>query len=88
MQEAHKYVTVVLDGQGADEMMAGYLPYYFVYLNQLWKMGKYLSFFKEVSSSWDVVMRFVKKKIFVETQNFASLLNNNLQTNMQGNYFR
>ena len=88
MQEAHKYVTVVLDGQGADEMMAGYLPYYFVYLNQLWKMGKYLSFFKEVSSSWDVVMRFVKKKIFVETQNFASLLNNEFANQYAGELFQ
>ena len=32
MREATKHVTVLLDGQGADEMMAGYIPYYFVYL--------------------------------------------------------
>jgi asparagine synthase (glutamine-hydrolysing) len=30
-----KNVTVLLDGQGADEYLAGYLPYYNVYLNQL-----------------------------------------------------
>ena len=35
MREATKHVTVLLDGQGADEMMAGYIPYYFVYLRQL-----------------------------------------------------
>jgi asparagine synthase (glutamine-hydrolysing) len=28
-------VTVLLDGQGADEQLAGYLPYYHTYLNQL-----------------------------------------------------
>jgi len=28
-------ITVLLDGQGADEYLAGYLPYYNVYLNQL-----------------------------------------------------
>lgn len=28
-------VTVLLDGQGADEQLAGYLPYYHRYLNQL-----------------------------------------------------
>lgn len=28
-------VTVLLDGQGADEQLAGYLPYYHVYLNKL-----------------------------------------------------
>ncbi len=30
-----KNVTVLLDGQGADEQLAGYLPYYRSYLNQL-----------------------------------------------------
>ncbi|PIY69532.1 asparagine synthase (glutamine-hydrolyzing) [Candidatus Roizmanbacteria bacterium CG_4_10_14_0_8_um_filter_39_9] len=63
MQEAHKHVTVVLDGQGADEMMAGYIPYYFVYLGQLWTTGKYSVFFKEVVSSLDVVSKFIKNKI-------------------------
>ena len=28
-------IKVMLDGQGADEFLAGYLPYYKVYLNQL-----------------------------------------------------
>ena len=28
-------VTVLMDGQGADEQLAGYLPYYHTYLNQL-----------------------------------------------------
>ena len=28
-------ITVLLDGQGADEYLAGYLPYYHTYLNQL-----------------------------------------------------
>lgn len=28
-------VTVLLDGQGADEQLAGYIPYYHTYLNQL-----------------------------------------------------
>ena len=39
MREATKHVTVLLDGQGADEMMAGYIPYYFVYLRQLRAQG-------------------------------------------------
>ncbi len=30
-----KGVTVLIDGQGADEYLAGYLPYYKLYLNQL-----------------------------------------------------
>ncbi|MEO6902841.1 MAG: asparagine synthase (glutamine-hydrolyzing) [Bacteroidia bacterium] len=45
-------VTVLLDGQGADEQLAGYLPYYHTYLNQLFysKMSlfkkEYNSYFK------------------------------------------
>lgn len=88
MQEAHKHVTVVLDGQGADEMMAGYLPYYFVYLNQLWKTGKYLLFFKEVSSSWDVVVKFLKQKVFVETHRNASLLNDEFANKYRAELFQ
>jgi asparagine synthase (glutamine-hydrolysing) len=36
-------VTVLLDGQGADEFLAGYIPYYHIYLNQLFysKIGLY-----------------------------------------------
>ncbi|NUS71778.1 MAG: asparagine synthase (glutamine-hydrolyzing) [Corynebacteriales bacterium] len=40
MREATKHVTVMLDGQGADEMMAGYSPYFLVYLRQLKRRKK------------------------------------------------
>jgi asparagine synthase (glutamine-hydrolysing) len=33
-------VTVLLDGQGADEQLAGYLPYYHKYLNHLFYQSK------------------------------------------------
>jgi asparagine synthase (glutamine-hydrolysing) len=33
-------VTVLLDGQGADEQLAGYMPYYQLYLNQLFYDSK------------------------------------------------
>src|SRR3990167_5188626 len=56
MQEAQKYVTVLLDGQGADEMMAGYIPYYLVYLRQLWKEKRYFLFLKEFIRSFDVIL--------------------------------
>jgi asparagine synthase (glutamine-hydrolysing) len=60
MQEATKHVTVLLDGQGADEMMAGYLPYYFVYLRQLKKEKQYSKLLREVVSSTDVLSRYGK----------------------------
>ncbi len=62
MQEASKYVKVLLDGQGADEEMAGYLPYYFVYINQLFKQKQYLTLIKEVVLSLDVFWPFFINK--------------------------
>ncbi|GAA1993655.1 asparagine synthase (glutamine-hydrolyzing) [Catenulispora subtropica] len=63
MQEATQHVTVLLDGQGADEMMAGYLPYYFVYLRQLRKEKQYTKLLREVVSSTDVVSRYGKQVV-------------------------
>ena len=63
MQEATKHVTVLLDGQGADEMMAGYLPYYFVYLRQLRKEKQYTKLLREVVSSTDVLSRYGKSVV-------------------------
>lgn len=57
MQEASQHVTVLLDGQGADEMMAGYIPYYFVYLRQLRQNGQWLKFAGELLSSLDILFR-------------------------------
>lgn len=64
MQIAHKTVTVVLDGQGADEMMAGYLPYYFVYLRQLYSQKKYITLLVETVQSRDIVMKYCGQKLF------------------------
>ncbi|WP_026818353.1 asparagine synthase (glutamine-hydrolyzing) [Arthrobacter castelli] len=57
MQEASKHVTVLLDGQGADEMMAGYIPYYFAYLRQLKTRGQYQKLAREVFSALDIFYR-------------------------------
>lgn len=60
MKEATKHVTVLLDGQGADEMMAGYIPYYFTYFNQLRQQGEYRKLAFEVARSADVLARLVR----------------------------
>ncbi len=60
MQEAQKHVTVLLDGQGADETMAGYVPYYFVYLRQLKSRGQWGKLFVEIFKSLDIFVRFAK----------------------------
>ncbi len=58
MREAAKHVKVLLDGQGADEMMAGYMPYYFVYLRQLWKEKNYPKLIKETWGMSDVLIKY------------------------------
>ena len=45
--EASKFVTVVLDGQGADEVFAGYRNLRIAYLASLAKSGRILSLFSE-----------------------------------------
>ncbi len=60
MEEATKHVTVLLDGQGADETMAGYVPYYFVYLRQLKTRGQWGALIREVLSSVDIFYRFAR----------------------------
>lgn len=60
MEEATKHVTVLLDGQGADETMAGYVPYYFVYLKQLKARGEWGKLLGEVVSSADIFYRFAR----------------------------
>ncbi len=39
-------VSVTLDGQGADELLAGYLPFD-VYLAQIWRAGQFRRFWRE-----------------------------------------
>lgn len=60
MEEATNHVTVLLDGQGADETMAGYIPYYFVYLRQLKARGQWGKLIGEIISSSDIFYRFAK----------------------------
>ena len=62
MREATKHVTVLLDGQGADEMMAGYVPYYFVYLRQLRAQGA-VKAAAELARSLDVLFRLGRFKL-------------------------
>ncbi|WP_377644327.1 asparagine synthase (glutamine-hydrolyzing) [Oryzobacter terrae] len=62
MREATRHVTVLLDGQGADEMMAGYIPYYAVYLRQLRAQGAAVAA-AELAKSLDVLYRLGRFKL-------------------------
>ena len=56
MKAASGHVTVLLDGQGADELLAGYTPYFFVYLRQLWRERRLLTLLREALLSADVLV--------------------------------
>ena len=63
MREASQHVTVLLDGQGADEMMAGYNPYFYVYLKQLKCQKRYKDLLRELWNSRDIVSKLIRHKI-------------------------
>jgi asparagine synthase (glutamine-hydrolysing) len=51
MREAHASgIPVLLDGQGADEVLCGYRKYYFFYLRELLRLGRYLAAAREASA--------------------------------------
>jgi asparagine synthase (glutamine-hydrolysing) len=64
MQQAAQHVKVLLDGQGADETMAGYIPYYFVYLRALRRQGQYLKMVREFLASFDILFRLGRFRLF------------------------
>lgn len=63
MEDAHKHVTVLLDGQGADEMLAGYTPYYFVYFNELLRKKMYGTLVREILFSLDTLYKLYLNKL-------------------------
>lgn len=90
MREASKHVKVLLDGQGADEMMAGYLPYYFIYLKQLQKQKKNGKLLREVLSSLDVISKFALLKLQLPFGKFKSdsIFNKSFYKKYSGNGFK
>lgn len=73
-------IKVLLDGQGADEMLAGYIAYYFVYLKELMSKGDFVTLLKETILSADVLWPFLKEKLeykvgIKKTFNTRSLFN-------------
>lgn len=60
MQEAAQHVTVLLDGQGADEMLTGYYAYFLVYLRQLRSRKQYGKLIWEVITSADILLRAIR----------------------------
>lgn len=69
MKLANKKVKVLLDGQGSDELLAGYIYYFYYYLKTLLNRKKYFSFLKEFILSLDLTFPIIKNKFF-KTPNF------------------
>lgn len=77
MQEASKHVTVMLDGQGADEMLAGYVPQTVSHLRSLMARDRRAGI-REALASRDVLSTVVRARLRTRLQggsSFGELLN-------------
>lgn len=63
MRAASDHVTVMLDGQGVDEMMAGYLPYFLVNGRDLRKRGRRWTAVTELLRAKDVLWQLGRYRI-------------------------
>ncbi len=63
LREAARHVRVVLDGQGGDELMAGYVPYHGVYLRQLWRQRRLGALLSEAWAARDVLWPLVRRQL-------------------------
>jgi asparagine synthase (glutamine-hydrolysing) len=54
---------VLLDGQGGDELLAGYVPYQYVYLRELLHAGQFKRAGHEASTARDVLAPLVRQRL-------------------------
>jgi len=62
-REARQEVTVLLDGQGGDELLAGYVPYQIVYLRQLRREHRWAALAREAWLARDVIGPLVRRRL-------------------------
>lgn len=64
MKLASSKVKVVLDGQGGDELLAGYEPYYLTFILDLWRKKKIGTLVRELQQSLDTTGQYIKQYVF------------------------
>jgi asparagine synthase (glutamine-hydrolysing) len=62
MRLAAAKVKVLLDGQGGDELLAGYTPYHFVYLRELLRRRQFGSLLREAWRARDIIWPMLKRR--------------------------
>ena len=70
MRLAKEKVKVLLDGQAGDELLAGYVPYHYVYLKQLLREKKYPTFAREAWAARDVLKPLIKRRLSQRRKSF------------------
>lgn len=63
MRLAQPQVTVLLNGQGGDELLAGYVPYQYVYLRELLRKRELRACTREAWESRDVLKPLIKRRL-------------------------
>jgi len=61
MKLASRKVTVLLDGQGGDELLAGYRSYYGRFLRDLWKKKKVFHLLREILQGFDIILPYLPR---------------------------
>ncbi|NTU47287.1 asparagine synthase (glutamine-hydrolyzing) [Candidatus Roizmanbacteria bacterium] len=85
-REAHKHVKVMLSGNGGDELLAGYIPYFKAYLTSAIDNKAYLSGARELICGWDLYQKYFWEKIessnpFQKSLAMKELLDGSFQKN-------
>lgn len=63
MRKAKEYVTVLLTGQGGDELLAGYIPYFMSYIQSALDSKQYFQAIREIFMGIDIYSKFIFAKI-------------------------
>ncbi len=63
MAFAKDHARVLLDGQGGDELLAGYVPHQLVYIRELVDKHRYLEAGREAAKAADVLLPLVRRRL-------------------------